>query len=221
MAAMRRKRTWIGLGVAAVPLSYGVAGLVGGALPANGGWVAPEQGVRIYVEDNGIHTGVVLPVEAAGVDLRDLTPARVLRDPRYAGHAWRSYGWGDRDFYVHTPTWWDLNPLTVLRAAIGSDATVMHVDFVPEPKRGDGTRTLVLRPDEYRRLATFVRASFAKAGEMRSGYGRYDAFYPAVGSYSAVRTCNAWTGEALRAAGVRIGRWTPFATTVMQWLPSA
>jgi uncharacterized protein (TIGR02117 family) len=79
----------------------------------------------------------------------------------------------------------------------------------------------VLRPEEYRRLTTFISASFAKFGEMRSGYARYDAFYPATGRYSAVRTCNAWTGEALRAAGVRIGRWTPFPSTVMRWLPAA
>jgi hypothetical protein len=129
MGAMPRKRTWIAIAVAAVPLSYGVAGLVGGALPANAGWVAPEAGIRIYVEDNGIHTGLVLPVRAAGVDLTQLTPARVLRDPRYAGHGWRSYGWGDRAFYVETPTWSKISVLTVARAALGSDATVMHVDF--------------------------------------------------------------------------------------------
>jgi uncharacterized protein (TIGR02117 family) len=217
---MRRKKVAFVTASAALVLAYPAAGLIGGALPANAAWTAPERGVRIYVEDNGIHTGIVLPVRAAGVDLSRLATPRGLRDPRYGGHRWRSYGWGDRAFYLETPTWWDVRPWTVLRAAIGSRSTVMHVDFVPEPTLGDGTRTLLLRVDEYRRLAGFVAASFAGRGQVRSGYGRNDAFYPAVGSYSAFRTCNAWTGDALRHAGVRMGRWTPFAGTVMRWLPT-
>ena len=199
-----------------------MAGAIGGALPVNRDWTPPREGVRIYVEDNGIHTGLVLPVAAAGVDLADLSPAAVLRDPRYAGHRWRSYGWGDRDFYVDTPTWADLSPRTVLRAGIGSETTVMHVDFIPEPQVGDGVRSVVLRPHEYRRLAAFVRASFAAGagGAAMPGYAAYDAFYPATGRYSAARTCNAWTGEALAFAGMRVGRWTPFPSTVMRWLPT-
>jgi uncharacterized protein (TIGR02117 family) len=83
-----------------------------------------------------------------------------------------------------------------------------------------GIRTLVLRPDEYRRLAAFIRRSFAGRPAHRHGYGGWDVFYDARGTYSAVRTCNAWTGEALRHAGVRMGSWTPFPYTVMRWLPT-
>ncbi|MEJ8631383.1 DUF2459 domain-containing protein [Sphingomonas sp. I4] len=38
------------------------------------------------------------------------------------------------------------------------------------------------------------------------------------GRYSAAHTCNNWTGNALAAAGVRMGWWTPFPWTVMRWL---
>jgi uncharacterized protein (TIGR02117 family) len=205
--------------IAAIPLLYGTAGMIGGAIPVNANWREPADGIRIYVEDNGIHTGLVLPVQAAGVDLRDLASPGDLRDPRYGAHRWRSFGWGDRDFYIGTPTWSDVNPLTVLKAATGQGATAMHVDFVPEPRLGSDVRTIVLRPDEYRRLTAFVRASFAGKGSV-PGYADYDAFYPATGGYSAIRTCNAWTGEALKAAGMRMGAWTPFPVTVMAWLPT-
>lgn len=198
---------------------YGLAALVGGAIPANPGWREPREGVRIYVEDNGIHTGIVMPVRAGGVDLSDLARPRDLRDPRYGAHGWRAFGWGDRDFYLGTPTWADLNPLTVLNAAIGSGSSVMHVEFVGQPRVGGAVRSVMLSVDEYRRLAAFVRASFAGEGAAIGGYAGYDAFYPAAGGYSAVRTCNAWTGEALRAAGVRMGAWTPFPGSVMTWLP--
>ena len=79
-------------------------------------------------------------------------------------------------------------------------------------------RRVLLRPEEYRRLAAFVRASL-KSRRRWPGYAAHDVFYEARGRYSAVTTCNEWTGAALRAAGVRVGRWTPFADTVLGWFP--
>ncbi len=200
----------------AVPMLYAAAGAVGGLVPTNSAWRQATQGVRIYVEDNGIHTGIVLPAQG----WEDIVRPEHFRDPRYARHGWRSFGWGDRAFYVETPTWSDLRPMTVLRAATGSDRTVMHVDAVPEPQVGASVRAVMLSPQEYARLLDVIRSSFA-AGPPVHGYGDYDAFYPAHGRYSAIRTCNAWTGEALRHAGVRMGAWTPFSATVLRWLPDA
>lgn len=204
---------------------YGAAGMAGGAIPSNVGWTAPPSGVRIYVESNGIHTGLVLPVAAEGVDWRDLLRPEDLRDPRYAGYSHVSIGWGERIFYLETPTWADVRLKTVAAAAIGSDRTVMHVDHVPEPRvdtDGEGDiRSITLRPEEYRRLADFIRASFRSEGGQRPahhyGYADYDAFYDANGHYNAIETCNSWTGDALRHAGVRIGVWTPFPVTVLGW----
>ena len=200
---------------------YAVAGLAGGALPAAGARPRPARGVTIWVENNGVHTGLVLPTVAAGVDWRPLARPEHLRDPRLASR-WLAIGWGDRDFFLRTPTWWDLNPLLVLRAAIGSPASLVHLEHIRRPSVGPDVRAVVLRPDEYRRLAAFLRASVAaERGEIRwrHGYDRFDAFYAGTGRYSAGRTCNEWTGAALRAAGVRMGRWTPFPATVMGWLP--
>ncbi|MBW4331188.1 TIGR02117 family protein [Stakelama sp. CBK3Z-3] len=204
------------LGLSLLSAAYIAAGLIGGVLPANRQRIAPERGIRIYVEDNGIHTGIVVPKQAAGVDWSTLVRAGDIADPRYAAYGYLSFGWGDRAFYIGTPTWSDLNLRTVARAAIGSDDTVLHVEHIPPPTAGPRVRSIVLSPAEYRRLAGFIRSSFAP-GAVRSvhGYGRYDAFYDARGHYSAIRTCNAWTGAALRFAGVEEGIWTPFPDSVM------
>ena len=76
---------------------------------------------------------------------------------------------------------------------------------------------IVVTPAQYRRLAAYIRASFRDGGARYRGYAGYDAFYDANGRYDAVRTCNSWTGDALRFAGVRVGAWTPFPVTVMGW----
>ncbi|MEH3035925.1 MAG: TIGR02117 family protein [Sphingomonas adhaesiva] len=204
------------LAVALAVLGYAIAGAIGGLVPRNPDWRAPADGVTIWVEDNGIHTGLVLPVRAAGIDWRGDFPARDLRDPRYADHGHVAVGWGERGFYLGTPTWWDVRPSTILRAALGSDDTLLHVEHIARPVAGPQVRAVTLRREEYRRLAAVVRGS-RRRGAAVPGYAGYDVFYPASGRYDAVRTCNAWTGDALAAAGVRVGAWTPFPSTVMRW----
>src|SRR6185312_15117005 len=125
---------------------YATAGMIGGSIPANPAWMQPTEGVRIYVEDNGIHTGIVMPVAAAGVDWRGTFPASDIGDPRYANFDHIAVGWGDRAFYVETPTWSDINLATVGRAAIGSSRTVLHVEHVPAPPIGNAVRAIVLTP---------------------------------------------------------------------------
>jgi uncharacterized protein (TIGR02117 family) len=203
--------------LACVLVAYGAAGMIGGAIPANAGWRQASDGVRIYVDSNGVHTGIIVPVTAEGIDWRDLVRPEDIDDPRYAAYSFVEIGWGERTFYLETPTWRDMRPLTVLRAAIGSDRTLVHVDHLPEPQQGDSTRAITLTPEEYRRLAAAIRASFAPGGRHYRGYGGWDAFYDARGRYSAFETCNAWTGDMLRAAGVRVGVWTPFPVTVLGW----
>lgn len=209
---------WIGriaAALAALLIAYGLAGLIGGALPAHPDWRPPADGVEIFVESNGVHTGLVLPKRAAGVDWRDIFPPGHLADPRFGGWDHLAIGWGERTFYLETPHWADVRPATVLAAALGSRRTLLHVEHVPRPIADANIRRIMLRPDEYRRLAAFIRAALAPGAAHYPGYGRDDVFYESNGHYSALRTCNAWTGDALRQAGIRVGRWTPFPATLL------
>lgn len=211
---------WSVAGLVLILVSYGAAGMVGGAIPTNRDWRAPTRGITIYVESNGVHTALILPKVAGDIDWRGLADPRDLRDPRYAGYDHVAIGWGERRFFLATPTWWDVRPATIIVASIGSDETLLHVEHIPAPAVLDGdVRRLVLSADEYARLAAFIRSSLEPSGKRFPGYFDNDAFYAARGRYDAVRTCNDWTGDALRYAGVRIGAWTPFAVTVMGWFP--
>ncbi len=196
---------------------YLVAGAIGGAIPSNAAWRPPAHGVRIFVESNGVHTGFVMPKVAAGIDWRDLAPAVDLSDPRYGRFDHVVIGWGEKAFFLETKTWADVRLGTVLGAATGNADTLMHVEHVPMPTPGPDVRAVTLSEAEYRRLAAFIAASFRPGGARYPGYAEYDVFYDARGRYDAVATCNAWTGDALRHAGVRVGMWTPFPATVMQW----
>lgn len=202
-----------------LPLLYLAAGAIGGSIPRNLDWREPDQGITIYVATNGIHTGLVLPTRAGGVDWSPVVPPQDIADPRYAGR-WLWFGWGERDFYLNTPTWRKFSPRTAFHALAGSSHSLMHVDHLLEPW-GDA-RPIRVTPDQYRRVTAAIRASFdPDRHQPIRGYDVADVFYPARGSYNAIRTCNWWTGHMLAQAGIRIGAWTPFSATVMQWFPRA
>ena len=185
-------------------------------IPANPNWRAPADGVTIYLASNGVHTGIVVPVSAAGIDWRKQVRPSDLPDPARAGK-WLLFGWGDRDFYLTTPTWRDVRPATVLSALIGSGHTLVHVDHFDDFYPDADMRPLRLTSEEYGRLARFIEESFAENGDAIPGYGSRDVFYTGAGRYSALRTCNVWTGDALKAAGVRTAVWSPFSGGIMRW----
>lgn len=216
-ATWRRRALRLAILLVVLVAAYPVAAVIGSAIPVNSNWHQADTGVRIYVIDNGIHSDLVLPVAAQGIDWREQAPPTDLRNPAQGGHSHMAFGWGNREFYLNTPSWWEMSPGRTIRALAGIGPTVLHVTRMPEPRAGSEVRALILRPAEYRRLAAFIRATFGEQAP-GAGYGDHDSFYGARGTYSAFNTCNQWTSRALRAAGVRMGIWTPFPSGVMQWL---
>jgi uncharacterized protein (TIGR02117 family) len=196
------------------------AALIGSALPANPNWHETPGGITIYVETNGRHTGIVVPVAAAGIDLSLTFRPTDLGDKQFAGN-WLAIGWGDRDFYLNTQTWDDLRPGIALSALIGSGRTLLHIDHLDQPYPGEDQRAIKISRAEYTRLIATIMMSL-KPGEdghpvAIPGYGDRDLFYDAKGHYSLLRTCNGWTAETLASAGIKAPLWTPFSGGVMRW----
>jgi uncharacterized protein (TIGR02117 family) len=217
MARRRKQRKWQGkrlwrrvaLLLAAPVLLYLLAALLGGLVSANRNWSEPEAGITVYVASNGVHTDLILPVAAAGLDWRPLLPTSDVRAaPDGAG--WLAFGSGEREVYLNTPRWSDLR-LPVAMRALTAGERVVHVEWIADPRFAQ--RQLRLRPEEYRRLWAAVRAGFRDSRPQRiahKGYGEADAFYLGIGKANAFDTCNQWVATRLRLAGVEAPLWSPF-----------
>jgi len=210
------------LGLAVFYLS--AAALLG--LIAMGGTANSDpKEVRIFVRSNGVHADLVLPVSALDVDWRKHLP---IEDPDVldGGFSYLAFGWGDRGFYLTTPSWADLKVSTALKALSGLDATVMHVEAANAPVTGPKAAELNLSAEQYRRLADFVDRSFEHDVEgapipiAGAHYNEHDAFYEGRGHYSPVMTCNEWTREALAHADLRMPLWAPFDIALFHHLRS-
>ncbi len=206
------------LGWLAVACGLIALALAAGALiPTNGAWREPAAGpetVDLFVETNGVHTGLTLPVFAAGVNWMDDFPITDADPALPATHI--VVGWGSRDFYLNTPTWAQLKLSTALNAGLGLDSTLLHVGHLANPTEQTWRKPLRVTADQYRALAASIRAARSSGGPI-AGYSKDDVFYPALGRYTAAHTCNEWVGARLREAGVRTGVWTPLSAGVMRW----
>lgn len=204
-------------------LSYGLLVLIG-MIPVNGDFAEPESGVEIFVFSGAFHSDLILPIETSTVDWRTkFIPGHTRAAAPWATHM--AFGWGDRNFYINTPSWADLKASTACSALLMPSETVMHVSYQTEPATDEETRSVTISTDQYQTLVEFINESFrSKApGEFQQiqdqCYGDYDAFYQGAGNYHCFRTCNCWVSEGLQRAGVKTGWFTPLPKTVFLYLP--
>lgn len=215
----RRALLTVLLTLLALPCLYLLGAVAGAFVPRNPDWKEPSQGVLVFVRSNGVHVDLVLPAQVAGQDLYRLVPPEHVASPASAS-GWIAFGWGQREFYLETPRWSDLTAGNAARALFGGSA-VMHVEHGGRPRPSADMRPLLLEPEAYGRLVTYIVHSFTVHADgqpvpiVGTGYGRNDTFYEATGRYSALRTSNQWAVDALAAAGVKVGSWTPFALGIM------
>jgi uncharacterized protein (TIGR02117 family) len=184
------------------------AGLAGALLPGPLAPLPPGPGVhRIGLAAGPIHYDILLPLTAP---VRDrFAFAETAGVPvRYPQAEWLVVGWGAQGFYTSTRTLADMAAGTILQAATG-DAAVLRLDALgPLPPDAPVT-WLALSDAALVALAETIAAEAGSEALAHPGFTDTDAFWPAAGRFHLMRTCNVWVGERLRAAGLRLGAWTP------------
>ncbi|ASZ09885.1 TIGR02117 family protein [Chitinophaga pendula] len=178
--------------------------------------------VPIYLLTNGVHTDLVVPVWHAACDWSQFTPFEntLARD---SSASYVAFGWGDKGFYLHTPTWADLTFATAFKAAFNLSSAAMHVTYY-HPLLEDSTcKRLFISNEQYARLVTYIKSAFTLDSSGHTiliptdaVYGRTDAFYEAKGSYNLFYTCNTWANNGLKACGQTAAWWTPFDTGIFR-----
>ncbi|MEO7080483.1 MAG: TIGR02117 family protein [Flavobacteriales bacterium] len=188
--------------------------------------VAAEQDggtdITAYILSNGVHTDIVVPVQTKQMDWSKLVPYRNTK-AQDSSAAWVGFGWGDKGFYLETPTWGDLTPRVAFNAVSGLGTSAMHATFHHKLTEGDDCKRITLSAEQYARLVAFIRDGFAFDAEGRTthigahaDYGLTDAFYDGVGRYNLFHTCNTWANDALKTGGQKACLWTPFDTGILR-----
>ncbi|MBN8631688.1 MAG: TIGR02117 family protein [Rhodobacterales bacterium] len=192
----------------ALPVLYLMASVVLPLIPGPGPDLSGSLTRQIGLLQGPIHTDILFPLtpetrtrfafaEAAGVPLN------------HPDARWLVFGWGSAAFYTSAGTYADITASAVLTAATGDDAVIRLDALGPLPPL-ENLRFLRLSEAQFQALIDQTSATFTSEIPLaQPGFTGTDAFFPAHGHFSIFRTCNAWLGQTLRAAGIRFGLWTP------------
>lgn len=166
-----------------------------------------EQTVTIYLQHSDVHADFVLPTARLSEDFRaDITLA--------GGAPYVLVGLGDRDVFLNTPTWTDMNAGHAAKALFWPSRRAIHI--APYYSVYDHWVPVEICRSGLDRLQTYIQNSFDRRpdGKTRiiagASYSGNDGFFEAGGRYTAFNTCNNWTNGGLKAAGRKTSIWSPF-----------
>ena len=175
-----------------------------------------KDDMYMYLLTNGVHTDLVFPIKNEFYDWSQQLKFENTKGKK-TNYEFVAIGWGDKGFYLDTPTWAELKFSTAFKAATGLSTAAIHATFYREMKEGEDCVKVGISKNQYERMIAFINKDFIrdKTGKIKhiqtdAVYTDSDAFYDATGSYSMFHTCNSWTNRALKAGGQKASVWTPF-----------
>jgi len=155
----------------------------------------------LYLISGGWHTELGLPAEAIS------GPLAALKS-EFPSARYLVFGWGARDYYMaRNPGMADM-----LRALAPGPAVMLIIPLKMPPETFFGASNALSVPvsrDGIEHLSAFLWSFLSaddEAAPHRIGAGPYpeSAFYASTGTYNLSHTCNTWTAEALRVAGLPV-----------------
>jgi uncharacterized protein (TIGR02117 family) len=178
----------------------------------------------VYLVADTMHVDLVLPVENAAFDWRLVVKLETIGRERREDYQYLKFGWGDRDFYMNTPSLDKIQLPRLMRTLFApGNPTAVHINGYAEiPNEANHvTQCVGLTRTQYLNLVAYVRRSFrdgkdGKLDRIQDGFVSAAGFYEGMGYYSIANTCNNWVAGALDAADVTTPLWSGLPGPVMK-----
>ncbi|GAX41166.1 hypothetical protein NIES4075_21350 [Tolypothrix sp. NIES-4075] len=176
--------------------------------------------IKICISNTGIHSNIIVPTENNVFDWHKYLSVDEIGIDNAKNYNYLSFGWGDRDFYMSTPSLINLKLSTTFKALFLPTPSVIYVKGYQIIPNYLEVKCIKINQNDYLPLINFIESSFqldANGRQIRLGNGHTDnaGFYAAKGSYSILRNCNSWTAEGLRKANVNTPLWSGLSSAIM------
>jgi uncharacterized protein (TIGR02117 family) len=190
-----------------IPVTYIIISLILSSITVDRIMNNENSEKLIYLNTNGVHLDIVIAIE--NVNNSALSDIKFNQNEKYL-----SFGWGDENFYMNTPTWGDLTFKNAFSAIFMKSSTLMHITRYKQ-KHSDWIEIKV-NESELKKLNNYLFKTFEtnengmKIILENQGYSSIDNFYKSKGSYSCFKTCNSWVNIGFKESGLKSCLWTPF-----------
>jgi len=155
---------------------------------------------EVVVVNNGWHSGVVFRTA-------DIDTAVWPESSTFSDFAYIEVGWGDEAFYRSSnPGLWHH-----IKAALWPTPSVLHVggyDRIERHYNKSQTYMLRLQKEKYDNMCGYIQRQYekreGKSVVLGKGLFPNSLFYRSSQAYHIAKTCNVWTAEVLKEAGIAI-----------------
>lgn len=179
-----------------------------------------ENDVMICVNQVGIHTNIIVPVQNNIYDWQQFLNLQEIGKTTSGNYQYLGFGWGDRDFYPANPSQIrEIVPLGI-QALFFSRGSAMRVEGYSELPQEHDIQCAGVSTQNYLNTIQFIQNSFELTPQeqiilfVRSDESEA-SYYEARGHYSLVRNSNNWTAEGLRTANLNTPLWAGIPQAVM------
>jgi len=206
--------------IASLIILYILLAIVLTIVPVNSDYHEIQDGTPVYVSSNGVHVSLIIPAEN---QLYSWTNQFNKSNIHYN---YLAFGWGDKEFYMNTPTWDDIKISTAMEAAfIPTESVIQIYGLRNAPAISKNTRKLNLSDEQLKILSDYIYNSFQFGKDSlpvelfpaNEGNNFYK-YYRAKGKYTMFFTCNNWASRGLKKAGIKNAVWAPFDKSVLYHL---
>lgn len=200
--------------------------LIGAFIPRKWGNYSKQAcDYQICVANTGIHSNILIPTQNNAYNWHNYLSIDKIGIDAATDYKYLSFGWGDKDFYMSVTTLSDIKFSTTFKAAFLPTHSVMYVKGYRALPKNIEVNCIKVDKANYLRLIEFIEASFqlnknARITRIGNGHTSNAGFYAAKGNYSILRTCNTWTGDALRKADINTPVWDALSFAIMFHLKS-
>ncbi len=190
-----------------IPVVYLLVSLILTFIPVNNSDNDIEKNSSIYLNSNGIHLDIIIP--------KNQIDSKLLNGLNYSKYdTYFSFGWGDKNFYLNTPTWNDLTFNNAFKALFTNGSTLIHLTRYSAIQ--EDWVEIKVNQDQLYKINQYINKTFYfdtidnKILLNNKGYTNNDDFYEALGSFSIFKTCNSWVNSGLKKSDMKACLWTPF-----------
>ena len=206
MKVIKKIVKWI-IVIILIPIVYLLVSLILTYIPINNGEESSEKDKSIYLNSNGVHLNIIIPKDHLNSKLLD--GLKHFKNDEYF-----SFGWGDKNFYLNTPTWSDLSFTIACQALFFKSSTLIHLARYSAAK--NDWVEIKVNQNQLDKINQYINKTFyfdslnKKVLLNSKAYSYNDDFYEAIGSYSCFKTSNSWVNSGLKESDIKACLWTPF-----------
>jgi len=178
-----------------------------------------EHKIYIYHNDELLsHTEIIMKVAPFKEEYFKAFPKLLKNNP----NGYIAFSYGDRDFMMDENGFDDLNTSLALRGLFVDTPALIKVGHYGNFVRDNCQEVMISTACLTQLKESILNSFLLKEGKTVRYHDRYKRYYvyyyKAKNKYNLFHTCNTWSGDRLREAGISMPYWTPLAENITSQL---